>query len=167
PPGALRPARAEAVERRVMCHVSPRSVAGSCVALCGVWCDVHDPVQVGVGRDRRGPDLRTLQGSVRVTLGAHEVLPDGGFPVFDAVPAGGVDHRVRGIRLERTMQRGPEHPPATAGNGDVVPQLATKSSTDSAGIEKRLIRTRGSDMAILQKTGAGGRAGPLDQYYSD
>src|SRR5215831_289592 len=64
----------------------------------------------------------------------------------------------------KRVPRNPLAPPAMA---ILVPQLATKSSTDSAGIEKRLIRTRGSDMAILQKTGAGGRAGPLDQYYSD
>src|SRR5438132_7223506 len=84
-----------------------------------VWCDVHDPGQVRVGGYRPGPVLRTLQGGVRVTLGAHEVLPDGGCPVFDAVPAGDVDHRVRSTRVERTMQTGAAEALGTAGNGDV------------------------------------------------
>jgi hypothetical protein len=115
-----------------------------------VWCDVHDPVQAGMGRYRLRPDLRTLQGGVRVTLGAHEVLPDDGFPVLNAVPAGDVDNRVRGLRIERTMQTGAAEASRSAGNGDVGFPLATKSSTISPGIETRLIRTRGSDMAILR-----------------
>src|SRR5438270_1309665 len=108
-----------------------------------VWRDMHYPVQVGVGGYRPGPDLRTLQGGVRVRLGAHEVLPDGGFPVFDAVPAGDVDHRVRSTRVERTMQTGAAEAPGTAGNGDVAFPVGDEGVDHFGGHRKEVDQNEG------------------------
>src|SRR5947209_6928327 len=132
-----------------------------------VWCDVHDPVQVGVGGYRPGPDLRTLQGafgsrSVR-TKCCRMVAAQSSTLSQRAMLTTGYVALGSSARCKR-VPRKPLAPPATA---MLVSQLATKSSTISAGIEKRLIRTRGSDMAILRNWCEGSGTVPLYQYYSD